>query len=140
MALKMNKTTQAYFVGCKKFPDCRSTFFIGNPTTCTLSQKICDKCSTNTKKIYLFELGKEDEETEFKCLYNCLDNPANKPVNNLKKKNKGSFDFDDDFQQGNKAALNKRPTARVQNVRPNAANQPKDDDLDDIDFAGLFDD
>ena len=71
MRLQQNRSTGTYFLGCTRYPDCKKSLNIGNPTFCELSDSQCLNCSG---KLYSIKTG---NQSNFVCLGNCLNENQN---------------------------------------------------------------
>ena len=63
MRLQQNRSNGSYFLGCTKYPDCKKSLNIGNPTSCDISDKQCLTCHG---KLFSISNG------SYICLGNCL--------------------------------------------------------------------
>ena len=81
MRLQQNRAKSTYFLGCTRYPDCKKSLNIGNPTLCELSDKQCINCNG---KLYS---AKTETQSNFICLGNCLSDNQNNLDNNNNFKN-----------------------------------------------------
>ena len=76
MRLQQNRSSGAYFLGCTRYPDCKKSLNIGNPTFCELSDKQCLNCNG---KLFSIKAG---NQSSYLCLGNCLEENQNNYGNN----------------------------------------------------------
>ena len=93
MRLQQNRAKGTYFLGCTKYPDCKKSLNIGNPTFCELSENKCLNCNG---KLFSIKTG---NQSSFICLGNCLDENQNNYENNNKFKN-GNFNNNNSKKYG----------------------------------------
>ena len=89
MRLQQNRASGTYFLGCTRYPDCKKSLNIGNPTFCELSNTQCTNCNG---KLYSIKTGNQSNSI---CLGNCLNdnqnNYSNNNNNNFNNNNKKKF-------------------------------------------------
>ena len=115
MRLQQNRAKGTFFLGCTKYPDCKKSISIGNPTFCELSDNQCINCNG---KQYAIKTG---NQSRFICLGNCLDDNQNNFENN-NNQNGG-------FNNNNKKRFGKRKRKWKKN---NFNKKNNNDDFDDF--------
>ena len=115
MRLQQNRASGTYFLGCTRYPDCKKSLNIGNPTFCELSDKQCINCNG---KLYSIKTG---NQSDFICLGNCLNDNSNNYLNN-----------NNNFNNNNKKKFGKKKTNwKKNNFHKKSNGNNNFDDLDE---------
>ena len=116
MRLQQNRASGTYFLGCTRYPDCKKSLNIGNPTFCELSDKQCNNCNG---KLYSIKTG---NQSDFICLGNCFNDNQNNYSNN-----------NNNFNNNNKKKFGKKKTnwKKINFHKRSNGNNNNFDDLDE---------
>ena len=115
MRLQQNRASGTYFLGCTRYPDCKKSLNIGNPTSCELSDRQCTNCNG---KLYSMKTG---NQSNFTCLGNCLNDNQNNFSNN-----------NNNFNNNNKKKYTKKKGWKKNNYHKKSNGNNNDfDDLDE---------
>ena len=127
MRLQQNRAKGNYFLGCSKYPDCKKSLNIGNPTSCELSEKQCLSCKG---KLYSISNG---QNSSFICLGNCL----NDNINNFDKSNNNNNykNYINNYKSGNKSNKRKRGTRKRRGKKNKNWNKNNENNFNDNEYS-----